>query len=498
VEIGDLKCLNHAARLMPKSGERYIIAAIQFSEDIPLPLPNCFVAGSASAIPLHLVGASAWPDFLAACDARERVWIESQGFVAETGSTCVVPGADGAISHCLVGLGDGDVDTWSLAAAVADLPATDYRLEGEWSASQRQQMAVGWAAASYRFERYRAEDKPQPRLNIEGNTTALEAEVNALYRVRDLINTPPNDMMPEALSAQAAELAAQYGAVFSEIVGDALLQENYPTIHMVGRASRHAPRLLELRWGEVGHPHVVLVGKGVCFDTGGLDLKPANAMRLMQKDMGGAAHVLGLAEMVMANQLPVDLRVLVPAVDNAVSGDAFRPGDIVTTRKGLTVEVDNTDAEGRLVLCDALAEACDGKPDLLLDFATLTGSARSAVGTEIAAYFSNRDALADAMLQAGETMDDPVWRLPLHAAYDKMLKSRFADLVNCASSPYAGAIVAALFLQRFVDESVAWLHVDMMAWNTSARPGHPEGGESMGVRAAFELLRRRYQPANRE
>ncbi len=458
-----------------------------------MPLPDCFVAASEHAVPLRVVAGAEVDTVLAGLDPVSRRWAEAQDFTADAGSCCLLPDAAGAPSLALVGAGDDPVDTWTLAAAAQSLPAGDYRLEGDWPAAQRHELAIGWALAAYRFTRYRADDKPRPRLVVGGDAGALADEVAALYLVRDLINTAPNEMMPADLAVAARELAGRHGADCREVVGDELLAQNYPTIHMVGRASAHAPRLIDLRWGEADAPKLTLVGKGVCFDTGGLDLKPASAMRLMQKDMGGAAHVLGLAALVMAADLPVRLRVLIPAVDNAVSGDAFRPGDVVRTRKGLTVEIDNTDAEGRLVLCDALADACDERPDLLIDYATLTGAARSAVGTGIAAYFGNDDGLADELLAASRQKCDPVWRLPLHKPYESMLKSRSADLVNCASSPYAGAIVAALFLQRFVDDGIRWLHFDMMAWNTSSTPGHPEGGEAMGVRAMFEVLRRRYR-----
>jgi leucyl aminopeptidase len=473
---------------------RYIIAASFTPEDISLSLPDCFTVASDHAIPLFIVSPETLPSVRDTLGSAARRWIEQQDFTADAGTVCQLPDSEGGVDAVLVGRGDAEVDTWTLCKAAEMLPSADYRLDGDWHPGQRHEMAVGWALARYSFDRYRDEtaSKPGSRLVVGEDATLLASEVEALYLVRDLINTAPNDMMPADLAAAAATLAGRFDAQFREIVGEALLEQNYPTIHMVGRASVHAPRLIELRWGRADDPLLVLVGKGVCFDTGGLDLKPSKAMRLMQKDMGGAAHVLGLAAMVMANRLPVRLRVLIPAVDNAVSGDAFRPGDVVRTRKGLTVEVDNTDAEGRLVLCDALSDACDDKPDLLIDFATLTGSARSAVGTEIAAFFSNSDQLSQMLLTTSAQKGDPVWRLPLHQPYNRLLKSRFADLVNCASSPYAGAIVAALFLQRFVDETIDWLHFDMMAWNTSSSPGHPEGGEAMGVRAMFALLLERY------
>ncbi len=459
-----------------------------------MPLPDCFVTTSDSAVPLSIVSPDDLPAVIDGLSPPAKRWVETRGFKADAGEVCEVPAADGKTERVLIGCGQDPVDTWTLCKAAESLPAADYALDGDWAPALRHEMAVGWALASYRFSRYRQADDSAapPKLVVGGDAELLASEVEALYLVRDLINTAPNDMMPADLAAAAATLAGRFDADYSEIVGDALLEHNYPTIHMVGRASVHAPRLIELCWGRADDPLLVLVGKGVCFDTGGLDLKPSNAMRLMQKDMGGAAHVLGLAAMVMAYKLPVRLRVLVPAVDNAVSGDAFRPGDVVTTRKGLTVEVDNTDAEGRLVLCDALADACDDKPDLLIDFATLTGSARSAVGTGIAAFFSTSDELAASLAARSAQKGDPVWRLPLHQPYNSMLKSRFADLVNCASSPYAGAIVAALFLQRFVEEGIDWLHFDMMAWNTSSSPGRPEGGEAMGVRAMFALLLERY------
>lgn len=468
--------------------------------EFPLPkestlsFPDCFVVTSESAVPLSIVSPDDLPAAIDLLSQLGKRWVEARAFEAEAGEVCEVPAGDGKVERVLLGRGHEEVDAWTLCKAAELLPPGDYRLDGDWQPSLRHEMAVGWALASYRFSRYRGEERSKvpPRLVVGVDAELLGEEVAALYLVRDLINTAPNDMMPADLAAAAATLAGRFDAEFRELVGEALLDHHYPTIHLVGRASVHEPRLIELRWGRADAPLLVLVGKGVCFDTGGLDLKPASAMRLMQKDMGGAAHVLGLAAMVMAYKLPVRLRVLIPAVDNAISGDAFRPGDVVTTRKGLTVEVDNTDAEGRLVLCDALADACDDQPDLLIDFATLTGSARSAVGTGIAAFFSNSDTLSTALSTLSAQKGDPVWRLPLHKPYNSMLKSRFADLVNCASSPYAGAIVAALFLQRFVAEDIDWLHFDMMAWNTSSSPGHPEGGEAMGLRAAFALLLERY------
>jgi len=305
------------------------------------------------------------------------------------------------------------------------------------------------------------------------------------------VNTPAGDMMPEHLSEEMQALASEHGAKFSEVIGDDLLAENFPTIHMVGRASVHAPRMLDMTWGDENHPKLTLVGKGVCFDSGGLDLKPAAGMRLMKKDMGGAAHVLGLASLIMSTELPVKLRVLIPAVENAVSNNAFRPGDIVTTRKGLTVEIDNTDAEGRLVLCDALALADDEKPDLIIDFATLTGAARVALGLEVPGFYSTDDEFAADLMQQGDITEDAVWRLPLHQDYASYLKGSISDLVNCSPTPFGGSITAALYLQNFVENS-SWVHFDVGAWNDRPRPGRPKGGEAMGIRAVLQALQNRY------
>ncbi len=298
--------------------------------------------------------------------------------------------------------------------------------------------------------------------------------------------------MPEQLADAIVTVAQTFGATVTQIVGDDLLAQNYPTVHTVGRASENAPRLIDLRWGDSTHPKVTLVGKGVCFDSGGLDLKPASGMRMMKKDMGGAAHALGVARLVMQAELPVSLRLLVPAVENAVSGQSFRPGDVITSRKGITIEIDNTDAEGRLILCDALAEGRTEAPEVMIDFATLTGAARVALGTELPAMFSNSDTMANGLLSAAEHAQDPVWRLPLHKPYRAMLDSKVADIANAASVPFGGAITAALFLQEFVEDGTDWAHFDIMAWNRTTQPGRPEGGEAMGMRAVFAYLQQRF------
>ncbi|MGF1643839.1 MAG: M17 family metallopeptidase [Thiotrichales bacterium] len=460
-------------------------------------LPDCYASADTDAIPLIALTEAQLSIWLAEQPDSVRAWCAANRFAARADSVLIVPDAAGVVSQALCGISE-PAGTWSLAAASAALPPASYRPHAPgWSPAQHQAAALGWGLAAYRFERYKTARKvrsAQPRLVVEAAAVPdLISQLNALTRVRDLINTPADDLMPPELACEAKRLADQHGAEFRQIVGDALLGENYPAIHAVGRASAHAPRLIEFSWGESTAPRVALVGKGVCFDSGGLDIKSAGGMRLMQKDMGGAAHVLGLAELIMVARLPVRLQVLIPAVENAIAGNAFHPGDVLDTRAGKTVEIDNTDAEGRLILCDALTEACRHKPDLLLDFATLTGAARVAVGTEIAAFFANDRALAQAVLEAANAVDDPMWELPLHAGYRSLLESPVADLVNSTGNGgYAGAITAALFLEQFVTPETRWVHVDMMAWNTRARPGRPKGGEAMGVRALFTLLQARY------
>ena len=348
---------------------------------------------------------------------------------------------------------------------------------------------LGWALGAYRFTRYKHSEHVSAKLLLKPSDKEVLIFANAIYKVRDLINTPPEDMHPAQLAQELSHVAKANGAMFNEIVGDDLVKQNFPAIHAVGRAADFTPRLAELLWGDPKHPKVTLVGKGVCFDSGGLNIKSASGMRHMKKDMGGAANVIGLAQMIMESQLPIYLQVLIPCVENAVSGNAFRPGDVITMRNGKTVEIDNTDAEGRLVLADALAYAVEKEaPTVLIDFATLTGAARVAVGTEIAAYFTNKNDLALVLNQSAEQVEEPVWQLPLFSSYLKQLKSYIADMKNSGDS-YAGAITAALFLKEFVPCNVPWIHFDIMAWNVSNRIGHPEGGEAMGIRAVFEYLR---------
>lgn len=455
-------------------------------------MPDHLVArADATTIPITPLDVGALAKWRARQPARTANWVAGSRFEAKPGTHLLLPGDDGAPGGVLLGVEEG-ADIWSWGALPMALPEGRYRVATRLSAERASAAALGWALGSYGFTRYRkAGRKPAALVWPEAADRAGVARAaRATFLVRDLVNTPAEDMGPAELAAAARTIARSHGAKLSVIAGEALLRRNYPTIHAVGRASARAPRLIDLRWGRAG-PRITLVGKGVCFDSGGLDLKPAAGMELMKKDMGGAAHVLALAAMIMDARLPVRLRVLVPAVENSVSGNAFRPLDVIRTRKGLTVEIGNTDAEGRLVLCDALAEAMTEKPDLVIDCATLTGAARVALGPDLPAMFANDDATAEALLRHGRAVDDPVWRLPLHAGYRSMLDSKVADMNNVSSGPFAGAITAALFLEAFVDPKVPWVHLDLYAWNQRARSGRPEGGAAMGLRALYALIAER-------
>lgn len=418
----------------------------------------------------------------------------ASGFTGVAGETCLLPAADGTLAGALVGLGKGD-DPWALSELPSSLPAGVWFLDGITDPEIAARFCLAWALGGYSFDRYQSgTGRLLARLAwpVGVDRAAVARWVEAIELVRDLVNTPAEDMGPAELEDVARSLAQRYGASLETIVGNALLERNYPAIHAVGRASSRAPRLIDLRWGDPAAPGLVLVGKGVCFDTGGLDLKPSSGMRLMKKDMGGAAHALAMAGLVMDIRLPVRLRVLVPAVDNAVAGNAMRPGDILKTRKGLTVEVSNTDAEGRLILADALTEGDREKPDLMIDFATLTGAARVALGPDLPALFSNSDALAAEVVAASRKEQDPLWHMPLWHGYRSMVESRIADLDNAPEGGMAGAITAALFLQAFVSDSTPWAHIDLFAWNQKSRPGRPAGGEAMTLRAIFSVLKDRF------
>lgn len=410
------------------------------------------------------------------------------GFSGRTGELVVLPGA----SEALCGVGEG-ASPFEAGAAPLTLP------EGIWQVAScpqhwdRTVLAVALGLGSYQFTRYRAAPRaPSLFACPEGADEAgALIIIGGAHLCRDLVNTPAGDMLPSHLEAAARDIAKAGGAEISVITGDDLLKQNYPMIHAVGRASTDAPRLIELNWGDDAHPRIALVGKGVCFDSGGLNIKGGEGMRWMKKDMGGAAHVLALAQMIMAAKLPVRLHVLVPAVENAIAGNAFRPGDILSSRKGLTVEIGNTDAEGRLVLGDALTRACEDKPELVIDMATLTGAARVALGPELAPVYTDDDTLAAEMAQAAAEVDDPCWRMPLWKGYESQMDGEISDMSNTGAGPMAGSITAALFLKRFVDAPV-WMHLDIFAWNPKARPGRPVGGEMLGARAVWEVLKARY------
>jgi leucyl aminopeptidase len=425
--------------------------------------------------------------------ARERDWVGRIGFAAEPGKIALVPGKDGALARVLVGAGGNEAGMWTLAGLSETLPEGSYRLDAVPAGADASHVALGWALGTYAFTRYHEKKPGVARLVWpEGADRGLvERLAAAMFLARDLITTPASDMGPEELAAAAVGVAKTAGAKHHVIVGDALLRENYPTIHAVGRASDRAPRLVDITWGDPAAPKVTLVGKGVCFDSGGLDLKAASGMLNMKKDMAGAAIVLSLGQAIMAAGLKVRLRVLMPCVENAVSGNAFRPRDIIKTRKGLTVEIGNTDAEGRLILCDALAEAASENPAMIVDIATLTGAARVALGPELPALFCNDDALAGGLLGAGTAEDDPLWRMPLWRGYRSNLDSKVADINNVSEGPQGGAITAALYLQEFVSD-VPWAHLDVMAWNARGKPGRPEGAEAQTLRALYAYIAGRF------
>ena len=439
------------------------------------------------AVPLRPVNPGNWDRKL----SKEQVsWAGLHGFKGEAGSCILLPNSDGAIA--LIGVDGDDWTPWSLAPAALALPPGAYKLEGA-KKDQAAKAALGWCLAQYRFERFRSEKTAEVRslaLPAGTDVTATMQAVDATVLARDLVNTPTEFMGPGDLQDATEALAEEFGATCKTVVGDDLLDENFPAIHAVGRAAAlgREPRLIDLCWGDKDAPKVTLVGKGVCFDTGGLDLKSAAGMLLMKKDMGGAAHVLALARLIMASNLPVRLRLLVSAVENAVDGNAFRPGDILDTRKGLSVEVGNTDAEGRLVLCDALALACEEEPSLLIDFATLTGAARVALGPDLPAAYTNDDSLWTAIEAAATAEHDPLWRMPLWAPYDASLASDIADVSNIAAGAFGGSITAALYLQRFVEPNIPWVHFDVFAWVPKATPGRPKGGDIQAVRTMFAAV----------
>ncbi len=450
-----------------------------------------FADASARAIPLHVIDPADLTAWLETQGQAARDWVKINGFRAAIGQALLVPSPEGDATMALAGIGDGDARArtrFALAAAAANLPEGTYTIASAPSRFDQENECLGWLLSTYRFERYRAGKGTPPQLVAPDgiDVRRIEAMAAGEALTRDLINTPASDMGPTALQAAVADLAAPHGADVSTVMGDDLLARNFPMIHAVGRAAADAPRLIEMRWGGSG-PTLTLVGKGVCFDTGGLDLKPASSMGLMKKDMGGSATVLGLARMIMSLNLPLRLRVLIPAVENAVSANAFRPQDILTARNGLTVEINNTDAEGRLVLADALALAAEETPDLLISMATLTGAARVAVGPDLAPFYATDDRLAGVVAEAAARVADPVWRMPFHAPYEEMIEPGIADLDNAPKGGFAGSITAALFLRRFVGDS-PYLHFDIYGWQPVAAPARPKGGVGQGARALLGAL----------
>ncbi|HMO67311.1 MAG TPA: leucyl aminopeptidase family protein [Novosphingobium sp.] len=444
------------------------------------------------ATPIHLIGKDGLDTFVKGLSAPQRAALAAQKFEGGGYEHAIVPEGDGWF--VVAGVANPEsLSSWCLGKLGEILPAGTYRL----ATGDPGKALFGWASGQYRFDRYRSEAKAEgPRVLLARAVKAISpvlAEVAAVNLVRDMVNTPAEDMGPQEIEQRAEMLAKAHKAELKVTRGDALERE-FPMVHMVGRAAArsHSPRMIELEWGDAKHPRLAIVGKGVCFDSGGLDIKPSSGMALMKKDMGGAAHALALASLVMENHLPVRLHLLVPAVENAVAGNAFRPGDVLKSRAGLSVEITNTDAEGRLILGDALARAGEEKPELIVDFATLTGAARSALGPDLPALFARRDDTAHALLDAGLEVDDACWRLPLPDAYREWLKSDIADLVNSHANAFAGASVAALFLDRFVPEGTDWAHFDTFAWRPVAKPGRPKGGEALGLRATWAMLAQRF------
>lgn len=417
-------------------------------------------------------------------------WAKKAGFRAEAGTVLLIPTEDGHLGGALLGLGTNPSENPFITGKLArSLPAGEWHIETAPLTANR--LLLGYGLGSYSFDRYRSERPTAPKLMIPQDADAadIKRQLAGVFLARDLINTPTNDMGPAELESAFHALAAHYKAEVSVITGDELLEQNFPLVHTVGRASAQAPRLLDMRWGKRGHKKITLVGKGVCFDTGGLDIKPSAGMLLMKKDMGGAANVLGLALMIMDAKLKVDLRVIVPAVENSISGNAFRPGDVYRSRKGLTVQIDNTDAEGRLILADALSYADEDEPELLIDMATLTGAARVALGPDLPPFFTTDDHFALDLAEASLETDDPLWRLPLHMGYDKLIRSQIADLTNAPAGGMAGAITAALFLKRFVTKTPVWAHFDIYGWAPAERAHSPVGGEAQGIRALYRYIR---------
>lgn len=453
-------------------------------------LDSLLLASSQKAIPITVIREGAWEKMIRQASAALKTWAEANGFKAQPGRTLLVPGERGSLKDVLVGAYQDD-DGFALAKLARSLPEGVYSIAGE--IANPELLALGWCLEAYGYGRYGKSSGPVARLvcpKMVDRTAVLRA-ARASYLVRDLINTPASDMGPDELEA-AARTVAKAGRAKLSVISGKTLETGFPMIHAVGKASPRAPRLIDFSWGPARAPKVTLVGKGVCFDTGGLDIKPASGMALMKKDMGGAANVLGLAQMIMDAKLKVRLRVLIPAVENSIAGNAFRPGDVLRSRKGITAEIGNTDAEGRLILGDALALADEESPDLLIDMATLTGAARVALGPDLPPFFTDDDTLASAIARAGMAVNDPVWRLPLWRPYVRLFESAVADMNNSGDSGFAGSITAALFLRRFVERAKSYVHFDVFGWTPMPSPGRPKGGEAQAMRALFAMICERY------
>jgi leucyl aminopeptidase len=446
-------------------------------------------------IPITFVKAATWPEVSERLPSRERAFAAAAGFEPKPGRHLLLPAADGTLAGILFALeadDDPSKDLFRPGALSGVLPAGSYRFAN--APHDPKLAALAFALGAYRFTRYRRQDEKEVKLELPEKVDGkyLDRIVEAVWLARDLINTPANDMGPPQLEEAARTLASRHAASLRSIVGDALLQENFPLIHAVGRAAARPPRLIEITWGDPGDPKVTLIGKGVCFDTGGLDIKSESGMQNMKKDMGGAATMLALAHMLMDHGVKLRLRVLIPAVENAISASSFRPRDVYPSRKGLTVEIGNTDAEGRLILADALAYADEEQPELIADMATLTGAARVALGTEVPPFYTDDEDLARELSRCARSESDPLWRMPLWRPYEQLLESKVADINNVSSNNFGGSITAALFLRRFVTAASAWLHCDIYAWNQTAGPGRPEGAECQAARALYAVLAARY------
>ncbi len=449
------------------------------------------------SIPIKPVVSSQYQDWLKKQDGFIQAWVKNSGFTGDTDQISLVPTAEGDVHSILVGVTDLD-DFLQFGALPEQLPEGYYHFDETHfeNDAQFQQAFLGWGLGAYQFNAYRERAPLRAKLLIPKaiNADLLEDWVSTIYLIRDLINTPTQDMGPPELAEAVINVGKEFDAKVNLLVGDELIEAGFSAIHTVGRAGSRPPCLIDLRWGDPNAPKLTLVGKGVCFDTGGLDIKTSDGMFLMKKDMGGAAHALGLARMIMSHELPVCLRLLIPAVENAIGSESYRPGDVIQTRSGVTVEVTNTDAEGRLVLCDAIAEAISEDPDMLMDFATLTGAARVALGADLPALFCNNKELAEGLLASAETVKDPVWQLPLYQPYRVYLNSEIADITNHAMQyRMAGCILAALFLQHFVSDQIPWAHFDLYAWNGEKRPGRPVGGEVFALRGVFHYLQNRFK-----